>query len=140
MYANSSLRRNPKKEKFIDELNFKNFMRLKRKTTGNLFVGITYKKRKFIIHPEFFDANNIFSHPFIQNLKHKPNMVQDLSREMKIALKKQILKNIVKQKIHQIICINSNNGKTEYRGWKYAKNKVVLEPGWISDDFEFREP
>ena len=22
----------------------------------------------------------------------------------------------------------------------YAKNEVLLEPGWISDDFEFREP
>ena len=74
------------KDKFIDELNFKNCVRLKRKTTSKLFVDITYKKIKFIIHPEFFDANNIFSHPFIQNLKHKPNMVQELSRQMKISL------------------------------------------------------
>ena len=22
----------------------------------------------------------------------------------------------------------------------YAKNEVVLEPGWISEDFEFRKP
>ena len=29
--------------------------------------------------------------------------------------------------------------KTEYRGWTYAKNEVVLQPGWISDAFEFRE-
>ena len=42
--------------------------------------------------------------------------------------------------MQQIICITSKNGKTEYRGRKYAKNEVVLEPGWISDDFEFREP
>ena len=44
------------------------------------------QKIDFIIHPELFDANNIFSHTFIQNLKHKPNMVQDLSRQMKISL------------------------------------------------------
>ena len=83
-YVDRSLRGDPKKDKLIDELNFKNCVRLKRKTTRKLFVGITYKKRKFIIHTEYFNANNIFSHPFIQNLKHKPNMVQDLSRKMKI--------------------------------------------------------
>ena len=59
-----------------------------RKTTRKLFVGITFKERKFIIQPEYFDAKNIFSHPFINNLTSKPNMVQDLSRQMKIALKK----------------------------------------------------
>ena len=58
-------------------------MLLKKKTTSKLIVGIT-KKRKFIIHPECFDAKNILSHPFIQNLKHEPNMVQDLSRQMYI--------------------------------------------------------
>ena len=66
-------------------------MSLKRKTTGKFFFGITYKKRKFIIHPEYFDANNIFSHSFIHNLRHKPNMVKDLSIQMKIALKKNRL-------------------------------------------------
>ena len=44
------------------------------------------QKREFIIHPEYFDANNIFSNTFIQNIKHKPKMVQDLSRKIKIAL------------------------------------------------------
>ena len=52
-------------------------MRSKIKTTSKLFGGIIYKKRKLIIHPEYFYANNIFSHLFIQNLKYKPNMVQD---------------------------------------------------------------
>ena len=61
-------------------------MRLKRKTTRKFFVGITYKKIKFIINPEMFDANNIFSHLFIQNLKHKPNMVQEMSRQKNTAL------------------------------------------------------
>ena len=51
------------------------------------------KRRKVITHPVYFNADNIFSHPFIQNLKHKPNMVQDLSRKIKAALKKQILEN-----------------------------------------------
>ena len=43
------------------------------------------------------------------------------------------------QQIHLIICITSKNGKTEYRGNTYAKNKVILEPSWISDAFEVRE-
>ena len=101
-------------------------MRLRRNKTSNLFVGITSKKRKFIIHPEFFDANNIISNTSIQNLKSKPNMVHDLSRQIRISLKKQILENSVKHKIHQIVRITSKNDKTEYRGRKYAKNEVVL--------------
>ena len=59
---------------------------------------------------------------------------------MKIAIKKDILDNSVKNKIHQIERITGRNGKKEYRGWTYAKNEVVLQPGCISDAFEFREP
>ena len=51
MYVDHSLRGEPKKDKLIDELIFKNCMRLKRNTTINLFVVITYKKIKYIIHP-----------------------------------------------------------------------------------------
>ena len=87
-------------------------MRLKIKTTSKLFFGITYLKREFIIHPEYFDANIIFPHPFIQNLKHKPKMFQDLSRQIKKALKKQSLENSVKHQIHQIQRITNRNGKT----------------------------
>ena len=53
---------------------------------------------------------------------------------------KYILENSAKQKIHQIIIITRKNNKTEYRGRIYAKNEVALEQGWISDDFESREP
>ena len=60
------------------------------------------QKIKFIIHSEYFDANNIFLHLFIYNLKHKPNMVQDLSRKMNIALKEKRLEKSVKHQIHQI--------------------------------------
>ena len=87
---------------------------------------VLHTKRKFIIHPEYFDANNILSHQFIQNFKHKPNMVKYLSRQMNIALKKQRLENSVEQKIHQIQRITDRNGKTDYRVWTHAKNEVVL--------------
>ena len=66
-------------------------------------------------------------------------MDQNMSRQMQISLKKQILGNSVKQKIQQIIRITRKNCKTEYRGRTYAKNEVVLVPGWITDDFELRE-
>ena len=69
---------------------------------------------------------NIFSHSFIHNLKHKPKIFQDLSIQMKISLKKHRLDNSVKQKIQHIQCITDRDGKTEYRGRKYAKNDVVL--------------
>ena len=47
---------------------------------------------------------------------------------------------MVQHQIHQILRITRNNGKTEYRGRTYAKNEVVIEPGWISSAFELREP
>ena len=44
MYVDRSLRGDPKKDKLIDKLNFKNCVRLKRKTKSKFFVGITKKK------------------------------------------------------------------------------------------------
>ena len=67
-------------------------------------------------------------------------MVHDLSIQIKISLKKQRLENSVKHQIHQILHITIENGKTGYRGRTYAKNDVVLEPGWISGAFELCEP
>ena len=43
-------------------------------------------------------------------------------------------------KIHKITRITDNNGKTEYHGRTHANIVVSLEPGWIRDNFEFREP
>ena len=67
-------------------IKLQNCMRLNIKIKIKLFVGITYKKKKFIIHPEYFDAKNFFSRPFIHNIKHKTNTVQDMSRQIKITL------------------------------------------------------
>ena len=82
MYVEHSLRGDSKKKKLMDELNFKNCMRFKRNTTSEVLVGVIVKGRNFIIHAEYFDAKNIFSHRFIKNLKHRPNVVQDLSTPM----------------------------------------------------------
>ena len=101
-------------------------MRLKRKTTSKFFVGITYKKRKSNIHPDNYDAMNIFSHPFIQNLKHKPNIVHDLSRQMKISLQKQKLENSVKQKIHQIQRITGRNGENRIPWMDICKKRSCI--------------
>ena len=70
MYVDRSLRGYPKKDKFIDELNNRNCMSFKIIKTSKVFVGITDKKRKFIIHAEYSDANNISSHTFIHNPKN----------------------------------------------------------------------
>ena len=48
IYVDRSLRGDPKKDRFIDELKFKNCMRLKRKTTRKFFVGIIYKKESLL--------------------------------------------------------------------------------------------
>ena len=50
MYADCSSCGDPRKDKLIDKLNFNNCVRLRRKTTRKIFVIITYKKRKLIIH------------------------------------------------------------------------------------------
>ena len=68
MYVDRSLRGDTKKDKLIGELKFKNYTRFKINTTRKFF-DIKVKGRKFIIHAEYFDDNNIFSHPFIQEIK-----------------------------------------------------------------------
>ena len=44
MYFDRSLRVDPTEERFIDELNFKKCLRLRKNKTSNFFVGITLKK------------------------------------------------------------------------------------------------
>ena len=44
MYVDRSLRGDPMKDKFNDELNFKHCVRLRRKKSSKFFVGITSKK------------------------------------------------------------------------------------------------
>ena len=86
MYVDHSLRVDAKKNKLIDELNFKKCMQLKRLLKSKFLVGITNKHRKFIIHPEFLFANEEITDQFIQNLKSNLNKVHDLTGEMKKSL------------------------------------------------------
>ena len=86
MYIDRSLRGDPKKDRFIDELNFTKCIQSKIIQKSNFFVGITDKQRKFIIHPEFMVANHKIADQFIQNLKSNPNKVHDLTGEMKRSL------------------------------------------------------
>ena len=51
MFVDHPSHGDPDMEKLIDELNFKNCIILKRNTTSKFFVGISYKKRRFIINP-----------------------------------------------------------------------------------------
>ena len=88
MYVDRLLHGDPNKDNFTGELKLKSCILFKRNTISKFFVGVTVKGRKFIIHEEYFDAKNIFSHQFLQNLKHRPNMVQHLSKKTKKALKK----------------------------------------------------
>ena len=81
MYIYRSLR--AKKDKLIDELNFKKCMQLKRLTESKFFIGITNKQRKYIIHPDFMVANQEIMDQFIHHLKSNPNKVHDLTGEMK---------------------------------------------------------
>ena len=53
---------------------------------SKLFVGITNKQRKYIIHPDFMVANQEIKDRFIQNLKSNPNKVHDFTGEMKKSL------------------------------------------------------
>ena len=69
MYVDRLLRGDAKKDKLIDELNFKKCVQLKRLLKTKFFVGIKDKQRKYIIHPEFMVANQEITDQFIQNLK-----------------------------------------------------------------------
>ena len=62
MYVDRSLRGDPKKYKFIDELNFKHCLRLKIKTTSKFFVGIKYKK-KVVLKPGWISGDFDFCEP-----------------------------------------------------------------------------
>ena len=50
MYIDRSLCGDPMKVNFIDELNYKKCLRLRRKKTSKLFVGITLKSVLFILN------------------------------------------------------------------------------------------
>ena len=58
-------------------------MQLKILLKNKLFVVITNKQRKYIIHPDFMVVNQEITDQFIQNLKSNPNKVYDLTGEMK---------------------------------------------------------
>ena len=92
MYIDRSLC--AKKEKLIDELNFKKCMQLKRSLKSKFFVGVTNKQRKYIIHPDFMVANQEITYQFIQNIKSNPNKVDDLTGEMKKSFKNRDWKQI----------------------------------------------
>ena len=53
---------------------------------NKLFWGVITDKNTFIIHADYFDAKNIFSHPFLYNIKHRTNVVQYLSKKMNKSL------------------------------------------------------
>ena len=83
MYVYRSLRVDAKKEKLIDELNFRKCRQLKILLKSKFFVGITNKQRKYIIHPDFMISNQEIADKFILNFKSNPNKVHDLTDEMK---------------------------------------------------------
>ena len=64
MYIDCSLL--AKKDKLIDELNFKKCMQLKRSLKIKFFVGITNKQNIYIIHPDFMVDNKERTYQFIQ--------------------------------------------------------------------------
>ena len=54
-------------------------------------------------------------------------------------LRRQIFENSVEQKVHQIKKSLARMVKNTVDG-RIQKNMFLLEIGWISNDFEFREP
>ena len=98
MYVDRSLRGHAKKDKLIDELNFKKCRKLKKWLKIKFFVGIKNKQRKYIIHPDFMVANQEITDQFIQNLKSNPNKVHYLTGEMKKSFKNRYWKQVSIQK------------------------------------------
>ena len=126
MYIDHSSTGYPKMDKLIDELKFKNCMRLKRKPTIDLFVGVILKKEGLlfilnILMPTISSHIHLF---IISNIKQ--TFFSTYQEKLRYHFKIYILENSVEQQIHQIKFTTSNNGKTEYCGRMYAKNEVVL--------------
>ena len=120
MYIDRSLR--AKKDKLIDELNFKKCMQLKRSLKSKFFVGITNKQRKYIIHPDFMVDNKEITDQFIQNLKSNPNKVHDLTGEIKKSIKQQRLETNILPQIHKISRITDSYGITKYLGGAFKNS------------------
>ena len=120
MYIDCSLR--AKKDKLIDELNFKKCMQLKRSPKIKFFVGITNKQIKYIIHPDFMVANQEITDQFTQNIKINPNKVHDLTGEMKKSFKNQRLETSIHPQIHKISRITDSCGTTKYLGRTFKIN------------------
>ena len=58
-----------------------------KENTKNQVLCRYYRKKKFIIHPEFMVANHKITYQFIRNIKSNPNKVHDLMGEMNRSLK-----------------------------------------------------
>ena len=86
MFIDRSLRL--KKDGLMDELNFKKCMQLKISLKSKFFVGITNKRKRYKIHPNFMDDKKEITDQFIENIKRKPNKVHNLTGEMKKLFKK----------------------------------------------------
>ena len=115
-------------------------MQLKTSLKSKLFVGITSKQIKYIIHPDFMVANQEITDQFIKNIKSNPNKVYDLTGEMKKSFKKQRLETSIHPQIHKISRIADIYVKTKYLGRTFTNNEVALEKCWIRENFEFSEP
>ena len=80
MYIDRSLR--AKKDKLIDELNFKMYA-IKEITEEQVLCWDYKQTNKNIIHPNFMVDNKEITNQFIQNLKSNPKKVHNLTGEMK---------------------------------------------------------
>ena len=139
MYVNRSLHGDPRKNKLIDEVNLKNCVRLYRRQQEISLLVLQWKKESLLFILNILTPEYIITSIYSEYQTWTKHGSEPVKKNGDITLKKRLDKSINHQ-IHQIIRINRKNGKTEYRGRTYAKNKVVIEPGWISNVFEFREP
>ena len=71
-------------------IKIQNIYVIKENTKKQVLCGITNKQIKFIIHPEFMVSNQENTDQFIQNIKSNPNMVHDLTGEIKKWFLKKI--------------------------------------------------
>ena len=85
-------------------------------------------------------ANHKIADQLIQNIKSNPNKVYDLTGEMKKSLKNRDWKQVSNHKYtksHASLTIMVKQITVEGH---MPKNEVVLEPGWICENFVFSEP
>jgi hypothetical protein len=107
---------------------------------------VSQNGRKFIIESSYITNTKTFSKRFLNWTQRNPNVVNQLTTEMKKALKASHKKDVVNQ---QVVGIEKqvnrrkngfNRNITTWKGFVVGGNTVEVDKQWITTQFKTRVP